>query len=178
MAEPVTVAGDPGTARRVAEYMNGLRPSMFKNAVPVRVMVTRGKRAWWFYGARCDMVREYTATERAVTDGGKAAGEEYTTVRYDLLGVMPEPLDKRRRVVGGSCQKFVWRFPEDDGDWYVGGYFVAPGGLPEDDPRRKFHPFGSWFSLHRWQHELPWMGTIDQHDDNKVERLAAAVEVL
>ncbi len=163
---------DETSAKKVAAYMSGLK--RFRNAVPVRVKLVKGPREFVFVGARSDQVDTYTAVEKMVAEGRAKAGEEYTRPRFDLLGVRPELLCRTTRGAGGLPEQLhVFRIVGDatEADWYVSSFYESPASQP-------WHPFGPWFSVHRWNHELPWHGRIDGYEDRKRVRLEMHVEVL
>lgn len=161
-------------ARDHAKYLNELPNKCFRNAVPVRVDIAFGKTAVSFYGARAQHVRRYGPNEKAVTEGGALAGDEYETTRYYLLyswlggkAADQEPgLPAKVGALRDRDMKYVYRFPGDDGDWYIGTYEAPNPGTV------------GWFALHRWDHEKPWMGRIDDSDDEPRDRAHATVEVL
>lgn len=49
-----------------------------------------------------------------------------------------------------SHRRTVYRFPNDEGDWYLAGYIDQPRINSEN---RQYHPFGPWFQIRRWPHE-------------------------
>ncbi len=183
-------------AHELADYINSLKP-LFQDAAPVRVTFSRPKsdrpeawRAgtrWEFFGCRSRQRSVASKTETAVQRGERAAGDIYLTTRFDLLGVLPPRLARRTKH---GHSKTVYRVDGDPGDWFVAGYYVASSlyafewetrqaALHGDvDYARRIseaHPFGDWFSLRRWDHELPWMGRLDAHDEFKRERMRMEV---
>jgi len=146
--------------RKLVEWLNGL-PNI-RNAVPVKFTIGT-KKPQVFFGARYEAVSHYMPTERHVTDGGKKAGDEYTEVRFYLLGNRP----KTRRANTA--------YQQGDGfDWFVAGWWAGDklGRFKE------YHPFGPYFGIHKWNHELPWMHRIDTYEPHTYDRQPFVVELL
>lgn len=155
--------------RDVARYLNTHPNGRWRNAIAVRVKFKRGRQEWEFYGARADNVTTYVEGERAVVEGGKKAGEECSEHVYYLVGERPEQLKNQKRGLDGC--KYVYRVPGDDADWYVAGWF-------EGKTTGEHHPFGPFFTVRRWDHDLPWMGRIDKGDEKPCVRVEMTVEVI
>lgn len=157
-------------AHKACGYLNDLKHGLCIHATPVSVMLQFNKSIGYvFYGARYDAVHVCVPTERDVTDGAHKAGDRVPEPAFYLVGDIPDRLMARTR--SGEF-KHVFRFPDDDGDWFIAGYHV---GHWKD---QLVCPFGAYFILKRWDHEKPWMGRIDQHADSPDIRLTAEATLL
>lgn len=160
---------DLGKAFEVADWLNKL-PGIH-NAAPVKLTIA-GRKPQVFFGARYEVEHRYMPTERHVTDGGKTPGDLYTEKRYYLLGSLPKTKKKgsayREELanIGLTDKKLI-----SDFDWYVAGYWQHEG-------KNEHHPFGRFWSLHKWDHELPWMGRIDRYERSVYDRYTYNVETL
>lgn len=157
-------------ARDAAHWLNNLKHGLCQNAVPVAVTVTYDhKHQWKFWGAKYDAVHLCLATERYVTDGLNKVGDQIREPAFYLVSGLPAKLLAKNRD-GGF--KYDYRFPDDDGDWFIAGFSNRFYVNPEHAP------FGAFFTLKRWNHELPWMGRIDQYAASANKRLPATFELL
>ena len=126
-----------------------------------------------FVGVLAEMVRQYSPTERAVTENRVKAGEDYICHRMYFLGNLPNKLSVHKT--------FVWEhnLPMDDrversiGEWYLACYSSR-----EFNPS---NPFGHWFALH--DHATAVYGPykdwkIDTGEQYVYERIPMTIEYL
>lgn len=116
---------------------------------PVRLVFRPEGKIIELVGAKLSLWKETLPREKAVEFKLRKPGEEYIHTQYVVPSALPVEFGAADRQ---GCRKNVFRIgPKDEGDWFVAASYVGPV-VPE------YHPEGSWFSLYRWDHELPYMG--------------------
>lgn len=101
--------------------------------------------------------------------------------RYDILITPPKgsigyvqkapaTLEHRIYVVGDLPASYVRSsrviYMAGDEQWFIAGY--SPNPIPED--KSKYHPWGHWFGLHRWDFTEP-MEEYDLRSERPYDRM-------